>query len=72
MAARPPRLRAAVTGSILLERHNIGRHDMTELLREAVTEAEKLSESHQNAIAALIREEMEDEARWDGEPVCRV
>ena len=38
---------------------------MTQLLREAVTKAEKLPKSHQDAIAALILEEMEDEARWD-------
>jgi hypothetical protein len=54
-----------VTDTILRERHNTGRHNMTELLREAVTEAERLPESHQNVIAAIIREEMEDEARWD-------
>ncbi len=38
---------------------------MTQMLREAVTKAEKLPEPYQDAIAALILEEMEDEARWD-------
>lgn len=38
---------------------------MTHLLRKAVAKAEELPESYQDAIAALILEELEDEARWD-------
>ncbi|HET6567732.1 MAG TPA: hypothetical protein VFG50_07195 [Rhodothermales bacterium] len=35
------------------------------MLEKAVSEARRLPEEQQNAIAALILEEIEDEARWD-------
>lgn len=38
---------------------------MTELLRRVIAEIEKLPEEEQDAIATLIFEELEDEARWD-------
>lgn len=38
---------------------------MTELLEQAITEIKKLSADEQDAIAALILEEIEDETRWD-------
>ena len=38
---------------------------MTQLLERAVGEAGKLTDSEQDAIAALILEELEDERRWD-------
>ena len=38
---------------------------MTQLLEQAFSEAQKLSESDQNAIASLILDELEDERRWD-------
>ena len=38
---------------------------MTELLEQAITKVKKLSNVEQDAIAALIFEELEDEARWD-------
>ena len=38
---------------------------MTRLLEQALAELEKLSESQQDAIAALILEEIADEQRWD-------
>ncbi len=38
---------------------------MTELLESAITRLQTLSESEQNAIAAIILEEIEDERRWD-------
>jgi hypothetical protein len=38
---------------------------MTELLKRALTELAKLPEQNQDAIAALILEELEDERRWD-------
>jgi hypothetical protein len=37
---------------------------MTQLLEQAVTELRNRSESEQDAIAALILEELEDERRW--------
>jgi hypothetical protein len=37
---------------------------MTELLEKAITEARKLSPNEQDALAALILEELADEARW--------
>ncbi|HLT48674.1 MAG TPA: hypothetical protein VK002_15675 [Rubricoccaceae bacterium] len=38
---------------------------MTALLEKAVAKARALPEDQQNALAALILEEIEDEARWD-------
>ena len=38
---------------------------MTEMLEKAVARVKQLSEEQQDAIAALILEEIEDEARWD-------
>lgn len=38
---------------------------MTKLLERAVAEVKKLPENEQDAIAMLILEELEDEARWD-------
>jgi len=38
---------------------------MTQLLEEAIREARKLPESEQNALAALILEELADDRRWD-------
>lgn len=38
---------------------------MTQLLERAFTEVRKLSESDQDAIAALILDELADEQRWD-------
>lgn len=38
---------------------------MTQLLEQAIGEARKLSESEQDAIAALILEEIADDRRWD-------
>lgn len=38
---------------------------MTELLRQAIAEISKLSDEQQDAIATLIMEELEDEAKWD-------
>ena len=38
---------------------------MTQLLEQAFSEAQKLSESDQDAIASLILDELEDERRWD-------
>lgn len=37
---------------------------MTELLERAVAQIKQLSENEQDAIAAIILEEMEDEVRW--------
>ena len=37
---------------------------MSQLLDQAVTEARKLSDAEQDAIAVLILEEMEDDRRW--------
>jgi hypothetical protein len=38
---------------------------MTQLLEQALAEIRKLPEPEQNAIAALILEELADERRWD-------
>ncbi len=38
---------------------------MTELLEQAIARVMQLPETEQDAIAALILEELEDEARWD-------
>lgn len=38
---------------------------MTELLEQAVKKVRALSDDEQDAIATLILEELEDEARWD-------
>lgn len=38
---------------------------MTKLLEQAVNKVKTLSENEQNAIAALILEEIEDDFRWD-------
>jgi len=38
---------------------------MSQLLDHAVTEARKLSDPEQDAIAALILEEIEDDHRWE-------
>jgi hypothetical protein len=39
---------------------------MTELLEQAIARLRTLPPSEQNAIAAMILEELEDEIRWDG------
>jgi len=38
---------------------------MTQLLEEAIAEVSKLSPEKQNAIAAIILEELRDEQRWN-------
>ena len=38
---------------------------MTDMLEKAIAQAKQLPEDQQDAIAALILEEIEDEARWD-------
>lgn len=38
---------------------------MTELLERAIARLQALPESEQNAIAAMILEETEDDRRWD-------
>ena len=38
---------------------------MSQLLDQAVAEARKLSDAEQDAIAALILAEIEDDRRWD-------
>ncbi len=38
---------------------------MTELLERAIARLQALSESEQDAIAAMILEEIEDDRRWD-------
>jgi len=38
---------------------------MTDLLEQAVAEIQKLSAAEQDAIAAMILEEIADERRWD-------
>ncbi len=38
---------------------------MTALLEQALAEVDKLSPDQQDAIAALILEELADEAKWD-------
>ena len=40
---------------------------MTELLQQAIAGISKLSDDQQNAIATLILEELEDEAKWNTE-----
>ncbi len=42
----------------------MGRH-MTKLLEEAFAEASKLPEQDQDALAAVILEELASERRWD-------
>ena len=39
---------------------------MTELLERALSEASKLSEKEQNAVAAHLLEELASERHWDG------
>jgi hypothetical protein len=38
---------------------------MTQLLQQALAEVQKLPQSEQDAIAAIILEELADERRWD-------
>jgi hypothetical protein len=38
---------------------------MSQLLDQAVAEARKLSDAEQDAIAAIILEEIEDDRRWE-------
>ena len=38
---------------------------MTDMLEKAIAQAKQLPEDQQDTIAALILEEIEDEARWD-------
>jgi len=38
---------------------------MTQLLEEAIAQVSKLSPEEQNAIAAIILEELRDEQRWN-------
>jgi len=38
---------------------------MTKLLEDAVEQVKRLPDGEQDAIAALILEELEDEAKWD-------
>lgn len=38
---------------------------MTELLERAISKLKTLPDDEQNAIAAMILEELEDERRWD-------
>ena len=38
---------------------------MTELLERAIAQLKSLPADEQNAIASIIMEELEDEARWD-------
>jgi hypothetical protein len=38
---------------------------MTKLLEKAFNQASKLADSSQDAIAAIILEELEDEKKWD-------
>lgn len=38
---------------------------MTQLLQQAIGEAQKLPDADQDAIAAIILAEIEDERRWD-------
>jgi hypothetical protein len=42
-----------------------GEIDVTTLLQQAISEVQKLSASEQDAIAAVILEELADEQRWD-------
>ena len=39
---------------------------MTRLLKKAMSEVEKLPESEQDAVAALVLEELASEQRWTG------
>jgi hypothetical protein len=39
--------------------------DMTKLLDQAIARTQRLPEGEQNAIAALILDELDDEALWD-------
>jgi hypothetical protein len=39
---------------------------VTQLLEKAFSEASKLPEKEQNAVAALLLEELASEKRWDG------
>jgi len=39
--------------------------DMTKLLEQVIASAQRLSEREQNAIAALILDELDDDALWD-------
>jgi hypothetical protein len=43
---------------------------MTELLEKAIARLKTLPPSEQDAIAAMILEEMEDEIRWDTQFTC--
>lgn len=43
---------------------------MTQLLQHALGEVQKLSEADQDAIAAIILEELADERRWDVAFAC--
>lgn len=43
---------------------------MSQLLELAVAEARKLSDTEQDAIAALILEEIEDDRRWEKALAC--
>ncbi len=38
---------------------------MTQLLKQAIAELSRLSDEEQDAMAALILEELEDEERWE-------
>ncbi len=38
---------------------------MTQLLQQAITELQKLPDSDQDAMAALILEELSDDAKWE-------
>lgn len=42
-----------------------GDYPMTQLLERAFTEASKLPEKEQNAVAALLLEELASDKRWD-------
>ena len=46
-------------------RHQHRKEIMTQLLEKALTEVYKLPPEKQDAIAAIILEELEDEQRWD-------
>lgn len=50
-----------MTMEILNERSSV----MTSLLQQALQEIEKRTDAEQDAIAALILEELADEARWE-------
>lgn len=43
----------------------LGRLAMTELLERAIARLQALPESEQDAIAAMILEEIEDDRHWD-------